>query len=95
MPADCAYYYPAMKRGVVYTVSTPDFLLQVSDSEGSGVGVVLLNVNGAHGASYTNRKDMPGTIVAKLDRSQARLDVVLRTVVGANTVHVAGTITCP
>lgn len=93
-PATCAYYYPSEKKGVAYTVSTSGFSLQVFDSEGDGRTGAILNATAPQDASYTTRTDQPGTVVAKLDLSGARLDVDLREVVGTTTVHVSGTITC-
>lgn len=93
-PAYCNYYYPSEHRGVVYTVDGTNFSLQISDSEGDGRTTAILNVTGPNSASYTNRTDMPGMLIAKLDRSGARLDIDLRKVVSTDTVHVTGTITC-
>lgn len=93
-PAFCNYYYPSEKRGVVYTVDASSFSLQVSDSEGDGRTVAILNVTAPDAASYTSRPDTPGTLVAKLDRSGARVDVDLRRVASAETVHLSGTIVC-
>ena len=93
-PALCNYYYPSEHRGVVYTVEGADYSLQISDSEGDGRTAVILNATGANAASYTSRTDAPGTVVARLDRSGARVDVDLRKVVSTDTVHVTGTISC-
>ena len=96
----CAYYYPATRKGVAYSVSSKDMTgtsstggwdLHIQDDNGSDLSVIL---NTDHG-SWTTTTSVHGTIHADPSLHHADFDTDVVKVIGQQHAHLTGSIDCP
>lgn len=100
--ATCAYFYPAMKEGVTYRVSSSD--LHSSGGAGSwaltltddtaDTSRMAINFNTDHGA-WTWAAKFGGAVVADPQLHHADFDVQLVKVLGQQHARLTGHIDCP
>ena len=98
----CNYFYPSLKQGVAYSVSSAElgsgassaggWSLLISDDTGHHLSVVL---NTDHGGSWTAGRSIVGTVHANADLHHADFDVQLVKVVGQQHAQLTGHIDCP
>jgi len=95
--AVCNYFYPAMKQGVAYSVSSTQlgasggWDLLVSDDTGHNLSVVL---NTDHG-SWTGGRSIVGTVHTDPHLHHADFNVQLVKVIGQQHAQLSGHIDCP
>jgi hypothetical protein len=83
-------------QGGTWAIQTEDFDFQIialTDEELASPSVIL-NAKRPAAVSYVYKR-RGGKVKAASDRTVAEIDVDLQNVVGRQTVHVKGTLTCP
>ena len=98
--AYCNYFYPALKQGVAYHVSSTSVTgpssaggwdLTISDDTGHNLSIILNTGRG----SWTAGRSVVGTVHAQTNLHHADFDVDMTKVVGQQHAHLTGSIDCP